>query len=275
MQSTLPAFFAILPVGLLFVIMASALVDLILLIYLIKRYIQRRTKILGYLLITSILFYSIITLVFGILFISFQNLSETPLLTLEQSEFFGLLIFRIVNILGMAIIPFMSAFVFNLFLEKSHEGILMTIFLISGFYMGLNYLIPYSFLSIEGNFLYDWRIPPTNIIMISQWVLQILIIISWVIIIYVKKKDVKDVLKSTGFSYIYTGTILSLIASTFSLILRLMPIDPGFTEVIQPLVYWIFIDISNVYLYLGLIMPDWLKNRVVGSTWIEVQGKKL
>ncbi|MHA1253628.1 MAG: hypothetical protein ACTSRP_26910 [Candidatus Helarchaeota archaeon] len=234
-----------------FITFGSFFVELYLTYVLRKRYRQQRTTVLRYLFYTAFVFTILIILTNVVI-----NLTVMQLQMTVGNELFILItsgLFKIIYSLGMIIICF------------------------GGIFIGLIILYPIEFTGTPLQMKPPLTYYPSNVIFIAIWTFELILEFTWFGIITSKKNKPQSLLKRKGFSYIWKGNIFGILAIIFSFIWRLIPgiVDPTMAELLYLIFYWSLTLISNIYYTVGLIMPEWVKKRVVGMSWIEMQGKRL
>lgn len=258
-----------------FITFGSFFVELYLTYVLRKRYRQQRTTVLRYLFYTAFVFTILIILTNVII-----NLTVMQLQMTVGNELFILItsgLFKIIYSLGMIIICLFNSFIFILFLDRPRYGLNSLIYLIGGIFIGLIILYPIEFTGTPLQMKPPLTYYPSNVIFIAIWTFELILEFTWFGIITSKKNKPQSLLKRKGFSYIWKGNIFGILAIIFSFIWRLIPgiVDPTMAELLYLIFYWSLTLISNIYYTVGLIMPEWVKKRVVGMSWIEMQGKRL
>lgn len=261
--------------GLLLIITVSIsfVVELFIVISVSRRYSQKKSTALKYLLLTAISSLTVAILTIILLNMAVMNLTST--IGIDTYHLLSGLVYRLINMVGMIILGMICIFIFYLFLEEFPIGAACLFFMSLGIFMGLMVIMPINFTQVGVTETPNIYVYPTILIMFASWFFQIGVIVSWLSVSYRKRKDVKDPLKSKGLYYINLGIILSFAASVGPLVARILITDISLVEVVQANIYWIISIFSGIYYYIGFIMPDWIKKRVKGAEWVEVQGKKI
>ncbi|MHA1298864.1 MAG: hypothetical protein ACTSO9_05410 [Candidatus Helarchaeota archaeon] len=264
---------AILGQTLFLLIIASIIIETIIFYSIGRRYLQRKTTLLKYLWLSSLTYYLMIILTFSMIGLLIFNVQA--IFGVDLFRFLSSTMYRFINILGMITLGVTCVFIFELFVDDFPSGTMFVIFLVIGFFNGLILITPISYISVGFVESINIYVYPTIYIMFASWIFQNILIFSWVYISQTKRKTVRDPVKQKGLLYIQYGVIFSLVSSFIPLMLRFFITDPSFIEIVQSNVYWLFSIFSNFFYYIGLVMPNWFKNRIIGSTWIEIQGKRI
>ncbi|MHA1270274.1 MAG: hypothetical protein ACTSPY_10845 [Candidatus Helarchaeota archaeon] len=249
-------------------------IEIYLVYYLGKRYLRRKTIVLKYLFLAFV-FFLILTILTN--FIINFPLIRIDLIIGEYAYITSIIIaYKGIYILGVIIVCLYNSFLFILFLSKPRYGLISLIYMIGGIFIGLLIWNPLEF---EGTPLQP-KPPlsyfPSNLLFTGIWIFNLILETTWLVIIWSRKYKPENPVKRKGFDYIWKGSILGLIAIFASFLMRLIPfIEPIIAEILYSIIYWIFSIVSNLYYAIGLVMPEWVKKRVIGMSWIESQGKKL